>query len=220
MKNLNSSHFQKDTRFRRLLDLRSLEIHCSFNRSNMRASILLSLSAIAFGQSAFAQMLSQIGDGQVQAAVGTSTPAAATTAGLVSQISDHQPQAPTKTATAPAPEATTAGLVSQISDHQPQAPTETSTCSTEAATTESLVTQISDHQPQAPVTSSSAAASPTTSELVSQLTEGQPQAPKTVTPEASTSLPVFISSSNRSHPSLMSALVAVAGLTLAAAIML
>ena len=92
----------------------------------MRASILFSLSAIALSQSAFAQMLSQIGDGQVQAAVGTSTLAAATTAGLVSQISDHQPQAPATTSEALTPSATTESLVSQISDHQPQAPATTS----------------------------------------------------------------------------------------------
>jgi hypothetical protein len=68
--------------------------------------------------------------------------------GVVSTISDGQPQAPTSTAAA----------VSTIADGQPQAPT----------STVKPVSVISDGQPQAPQSSATA---------VSTISDGQPQAP-------------------------------------------
>ena len=81
--------------------------------------------------------VSQISDGQAQAPTKTMLP--------VSQIGDGQAQAPSSTAVA----------VSQISDGQPQA----------ATTTAAPVSQISDGQPQA-----------STASAVSQISDAQPQA--------------------------------------------
>lgn len=109
--------------------------------------------------------VTQIGDGQIQAAT--------TTAVVVSQISDGQIQAPTSTAV----------VVSQISDGQIQNPVTTSSVA--------VVSQISDGQIQATVTS--AAKSSSSVAVVSQISDGQIQASATngtrttsATPSAST----------------------------------
>ena len=82
--------------------------------------------------------ISQIGDGQIQAATFTSsTTLAKKTAAAVSQIGDGQIQATTKTTTAKS----TATAVSQIGDGQIQATTtSTSTASTTAAESNKIMT--------------------------------------------------------------------------------
>ncbi|CDO92283.1 unnamed protein product [Kluyveromyces dobzhanskii CBS 2104] len=69
-----------------------------------------------------AAVVSQIGDGQIQATTETT---AATTAAAVSQIGDGQIQATTETSSAATTAATTAAAVSQISDGQIQATSST-----------------------------------------------------------------------------------------------
>ena len=100
----------------------------------------------------------------------------ASASGVVSQISDGQPQAPTGAPVSQIsdgqPQAPTGAPVSQISDGQPQAPTgaplsQISDGQPQAATTGAPVSQISDGQPQAA----------TTAAPVSQISDGQPQAP-------------------------------------------
>lgn len=107
-------------------------------------------------------VVSQIGDGQIQATTSTSSTSskAKTTAAVISQISDGQIQATTatesacveKTVTVTVTEAckTTAAVVSQISDGQIQATTNTSanteataTTSTKTGTTETETTSTS-----------------------------------------------------------------------------
>ncbi|CDR38492.1 CYFA0S02e02278g1_1 [Cyberlindnera fabianii] len=109
------------------------------------------------------EVVSQIGDGQIQAT--TATPAPKPTAEVVSQIGDGQIQATTSTA-APKP---TAQVVSQIGDGQIQATTSTAA----PKPTAQVVSQIGDGQIQA--TTSTAAPKPT-AEVVSQIGDGQIQA--------------------------------------------
>ncbi|ONH67476.1 Cell wall mannoprotein PIR1 [Cyberlindnera fabianii] len=106
-------------------------------------------------------VISQIGDGQIQASTATPSP----TAQVVSQIGDGQIQATTSTA---APKAT-AQVVSQIGDGQIQATTSTAKASAQ------VVSQIGDGQIQA--TTSTAA--PASTDVVSQIGDGQIQATST-----------------------------------------
>lgn len=105
-----------------------------------------------------AAAISQIGDGQIQAATATAAAisqigdgqiqAATATAAAISQIGDGQIQAPTATAAA----------ISQIGDGQIQAPTATA----------AAISQIGDGQIQAPTGTAAA---------ISQIGDGQIQAP-------------------------------------------
>jgi hypothetical protein len=110
--------------------------------------------------------ISQISDGQIQATTKTETTKSSTTAQAVSQITDGQIQATTKTTTVKS--STTAEAVSQITDGQIQATTKTET--TKSATTAQAVSQITDGQVQATTKTSS------TEAAVSQITDGQVQA--------------------------------------------
>ena len=105
--------------------------------------------------------ISQISDGQIQATTKTETTKHTTTAAAVSQITDGQIQATTKTETTK--HTTTAAAVSQITDGQVQATTKTQT-------TAEAVSQITDGQVQATTKTTS------TAEAVSQITDGQVQA--------------------------------------------
>ncbi|CAM9024567.1 hypothetical protein WICANDRAFT_34930 [Wickerhamomyces anomalus NRRL Y-366-8] len=105
-------------------------------------------------------VVSQIGDGQIQATTATAKPSAQ----VVSQIGDGQIQATTSTAPAPKP---TAQVVSQIGDGQIQATTST------AKPTAQVVSQIGDGQIQA---TTSTAAPKSTAQVVSQIGDGQIQA--------------------------------------------
>ncbi|CCF59084.1 hypothetical protein KAFR_0G00510 [Kazachstania africana CBS 2517] len=107
--------------------------------------------------------ISQIGDGQIQAATKTTT-TLKTTAAAVSQIGDGQIQATTTT------KKTTAAAVSQIGDGQIQATTTTK------KTTAAAVSQIGDGQIQATTTTKK-----TTAAAVSQIGDGQIQATTTTT---------------------------------------
>ncbi|KAG7713595.1 hypothetical protein KL949_004965 [Ogataea haglerorum] len=100
-------------------------------------------------------VVTQIGDGQIQAT--TATPSTTSTAAVVTQIGDGQIQATTATPKPAAP------VVTQIGDGQIQATTATS------ETTAPVVTQIGDGQIQADTTTSSAA-------VVTQIGDGQIQA--------------------------------------------
>ncbi|GME76104.1 unnamed protein product [Ambrosiozyma monospora] len=105
-------------------------------------------------------VVTQIGDGQIQATTSTapkSTPKTSTAAAVVTQIGDGQIQATTSTA---------AAVVTQIGDGQIQA-----TTSTAAA----VVTQIGDGQIQATTFPESTSTS-TADAIVSQITDGQIQA--------------------------------------------
>ncbi|KAH3667456.1 hypothetical protein OGAPHI_003105 [Ogataea philodendri] len=117
------------------------------------------------------EVVSQIGDGQIQAT--TATPSTSSTAAaVVTQIGDGQIQATTSTASAAA---TSEAVVSQIGDGQIQATTATpSTSSTAAATTEAVVSQIGDGQIQA--TTATPSSSATTQAVVTQIGDGQIQA--------------------------------------------
>ncbi|OAA51562.1 covalently-linked cell wall protein [Metarhizium rileyi] len=99
----------------------------------VRTTPCASVTQVPSNTAAPAPPVSQISDGQIQAAPKTAT------LPPVSQIADGQPQAPTNTQAPPAPP------VTQISDGQPQAPTNTQ------APPAPPVTQISDGQPQAPI---------------------------------------------------------------------
>ncbi|GMM28630.1 beta-1,3-glucan linked protein [Martiniozyma asiatica (nom. inval.)] len=95
-------------------------------------------------------VVTQIGDGQIQATTSTAQPTTKTAAAVVTQIGDGQIQATTKTA---------AAVVTQIGDGQIQATTKTAAA---------VVTQIGDGQIQA--TTKTAAA------VVTQIGDGQIQA--------------------------------------------
>ncbi|KAG7877796.1 hypothetical protein KL905_001062 [Ogataea polymorpha] len=101
-------------------------------------------------------VVTQIGDGQIQAT--TATPSSTSTAAVVTQIGDGQIQATTSTASA-------AAVVTQIGDGQIQATTATPSTTSAAG----VVTQIGDGQIQADTTTSSAA-------VVTQIGDGQIQA--------------------------------------------
>ena len=117
--------------------------------------------------------ISQISDGQIQATTKTTSTQHTTTAAAVSQITDGQIQATTKTETTK--HTTTAAAVSQITDGQVQATTKTQT-------TAEAVSQITDGQVQATTKTTS------TAEAVSQITDGQVQATtKTTSTEAAVS---------------------------------
>ncbi|KAF0268168.1 hypothetical protein FOG48_02722 [Hanseniaspora uvarum] len=105
--------------------------------------------------------ISQISDGQIQATTKTTSTQHTTTAAAVSQITDGQIQATTKTETTK--HTTTAAAVSQITDGQVQATTKTQT-------TAEAVSQITDGQVQATTKTTS------TEAAVSQITDGQVQA--------------------------------------------
>ena len=102
------------------------------------SSTSASVAATATASVAKRAAISQIGDGQIQAATFTSsTTLAKKTAAAVSQIGDGQIQATTKTTTAKS----TATAVSQIGDGQIQATTtSTSTASTTAAESNKIMT--------------------------------------------------------------------------------
>ncbi|KAG7878227.1 hypothetical protein KL907_004219 [Ogataea polymorpha] len=112
-----------------------------------------------------AAVVSQIGDGQIQATTATAKTTSKTTAPVVSQIGDGQIQA--TTATPKTTSKTTAAVVSQIGDGQIQATTAT-------PETAAVVTQIGDGQIQATTATSKAAE--TTANVVSQIGDGQIQA--------------------------------------------
>ncbi|GMM34817.1 heat shock protein [Saccharomycopsis crataegensis] len=116
-----------------------------------------------------AQAISQIGDGQIQASTSTVTPK--TTAQAISQIGDGQIQASTSTA---APKST-AQAISQIGDGQIQASTSTAA----PKSTAQAISQIGDGQIQA----STATAS--TAQAISQISDGQIQATTLTTNVAS-----------------------------------
>ncbi|KAG7898582.1 hypothetical protein KL935_004181 [Ogataea polymorpha] len=138
------------------------------------------------GAKAKRDVVTQIGDGQVQA-----TTATATTAAVVSQIGDGQIQATTAT-----PE--TAAVVTQIGDGQIQATTATSKA---AETTANVVSQIGDGQIQATTATSAhksvvsqigdgqVQATTGTSSVASQITDGQVQASSTAAAGDSSSIP-------------------------------
>ncbi|KAH3678485.1 hypothetical protein WICMUC_001502 [Wickerhamomyces mucosus] len=128
-----------------------------------------------------AQVISQIGDGQIQASTSTAAPAV-TTAQVISQIGDGQIQATTSTA----PAVTTAQVISQIGDGQIQATTSTA----QAASTAQVISQIGDGQIQA-TTSTAEAAS--TAQVISQIGDGQIQATTSTTGSTSTSTAAAIS---------------------------
>ncbi|KAG7809526.1 hypothetical protein KL921_003523 [Ogataea angusta] len=121
------------------------------------------------------QVVSQIGDGQIQATTDTeeetSKSSTSTAAAVVSQITDGQIQATTATTTSSSSssKSTAAEVVTQIGDGQIQATTSTSSKSTAA----DIVTQIGDGQIQATSKSSSTS---TAADVVSQITDGQIQA--------------------------------------------
>ncbi|KAL6930346.1 hypothetical protein ACO0R3_003462 [Hanseniaspora guilliermondii] len=104
--------------------------------------------------------ISQISDGQIQATTKTETTKHTSTAQVVSQITDGQVQATTKTET-------TKEAVSQITDGQVQATTKTET-------TAQVVSQIGDGQVQA--TTKTSAKTSATETAASQITDGQIQA--------------------------------------------
>ncbi|CAH2448039.1 Protein with internal repeats 1 [Komagataella phaffii] len=114
-----------------------------------------------------AQVVSQIGDGQIQATTSTSSKSKET-AQVVSQIGDGQIQATTSTSSK---SKETAQVVSQIGDGQIQATTSTSSKSKETA---QVVSQIGDGQIQA--TTSTSSKSKETAQVVSQIGDGQIQA--------------------------------------------
>ncbi|KAG7933095.1 hypothetical protein KL904_004151 [Ogataea polymorpha] len=136
------------------------------------------------GAKAKRDVVTQIGDGQVQATT-------ATTAAVVSQIGDGQIQATTAT-----PE--TAAVVTQIGDGQIQATTATSKA---AETTANVVSQIGDGQIQATTATSAhksvvsqigdgqVQATTGTSSVASQITDGQVQASSTAAAGDSSSIP-------------------------------
>ncbi|CCH46592.1 putative secreted protein [Wickerhamomyces ciferrii] len=111
-----------------------------------------------------AQVISQIGDGQIQATTSTAS-APKQTAQVVSQIGDGQIQATTSTASAPKQ---TAQVVSQIGDGQIQATTSTSAPKESAQ----VISQIGDGQIQATTAT-------TSTDVVSQIGDGQIQATST-----------------------------------------
>lgn len=117
-------------------------------------------------------VVSQIGDGQIQAPTAT-TEAIKTPEIAVSQIGDGQIQAPTATTEVVK---VTDIAVSQIGDGQVQAPTATTQV---VKITEAAVSQIGDGQIQAPTTTTEVAK--TTKAAVSQIGDGQVQAAKTTT---------------------------------------
>ncbi|KAG0691413.1 hypothetical protein C6P40_000030 [Pichia californica] len=103
-------------------------------------------------------VITQIGDGQIQATTSTATTADA----VVTQIGDGQIQATTSTAT------TAAAVVTQIGDGQIQATTSTAT------TADAVVTQIGDGQIQATTSTE------TTADVATQIGDGQVQASTTL----------------------------------------
>ncbi|KAG7887819.1 hypothetical protein KL905_003651 [Ogataea polymorpha] len=131
------------------------------------------------------QVVSQIGDGQIQATTDTeketSKSSTSTAAAVVSQITDGQIQATTATTTSSSSSSkkTDAEVVSQIDDGQIQATTSTSSKKTAA----DVVTQIGDGQIQATSKSSTS----TAADVVSQITDGQIQATSTKASSATTS---------------------------------
>ncbi|CDK29852.1 unnamed protein product [Kuraishia capsulata CBS 1993] len=123
--------------------------------------------------------VTQIGDGQVQAA--TTTKSAKKTAAVVTQISDGQVQATTKTKSAKKSTKTTAAVVTQISDGQVQATTKTTSAKKTSKTSAAVVTQIGDGQIQADTTTKSAkkSSTKTAAAVVTQIGDGQIQADTT-----------------------------------------
>jgi hypothetical protein len=119
-------------------------------------------------------VISQISDGQIQATTKTTSTLATTTAQAVSQIGDGQIQATTKTTSTLA--ASTAQAVSQIGDGQIQATTSTSTAQ--------AVSQIGDGQIQATTTTK---ASSSTASAASQISDGQVQASSSQTTKSGAS---------------------------------
>lgn len=147
--------------------------------TSIAGSYALSLRTIdASVSSAFTlqkrDVVSQIGDGQIQA--GTATEAAAsTTASVVNQISDGQIQAQSTVA------ATTADVINQISDGQIQQQSTTAA----AETTADVVNQIGDGQIQQQTTT---AAAETTADVVNQIGDGQIQQQTTAAAESTASV--------------------------------
>lgn len=152
----------------------------------MRTSVLLSVAAVLLGQQVIGGLVSEISDGQPQAPT------------LVSHISSGQPQATTSQA-----------LVSQITDGQPQAPVTTPA----TATTSGLVTK-----PQAPATTPVATTpAATTSVLATQSSNHQPSS--AVPAVSSSRSPAFTSAGGRSSP-FTGAVVAMIGLSAVVAMLL
>ena len=117
------------------------------------SSTSASVAATATASVAKRAAISQIGDGQIQAATFTSsTTLAKKTAAAISQIGDGQIQAATFTSSTTLAKKT-AAAVSQIGDGQIQATTKTTT----AKSTATAVSQIGDGQIQATTTSTSTA---------------------------------------------------------------
>ncbi|CCH40978.1 hypothetical protein BN7_515 [Wickerhamomyces ciferrii] len=114
-----------------------------------------------------AQAISQIGDGQIQATTNTESSKPKSTAQAISQIGDGQIQATTNTESSKPK--STAQAISQIGDGQIQA-----TTNTEAPkSTAQAISQIGDGQIQATTNTEASKSSAT---AVSQITDGQIQA--------------------------------------------
>ncbi|CCH60525.1 hypothetical protein TBLA_0D00150 [Henningerozyma blattae CBS 6284] len=147
------------------------------------AVVPLATTASSSDAKAKRDAVSQIGDGQIQAATTTASTIAPkkSTAAAVSQIGDGQIQATTKTE---APKKSTAAAVSQIGDGQIQATTNTVLTKESAA----AVSQIGDGQIQA---TTKAQAPKSTAAAVSQIGDGQIQATtrKTTTLDGKTFTP-------------------------------
>jgi len=128
-----------------------------------------------------------------------------------------------------------AGLVSQFSDGQPQAPITTSESPTNIQTpittpvnspysTFPLVSQISDHQPQAPETTSRLVNSAPTpiyasSSVGAQVSETPPEAPESSATSATASV-LFTSGASTSSDQFVGTLTAMIGLYLLVVMML
>ncbi|GME74184.1 unnamed protein product [Ambrosiozyma monospora] len=122
-------------------------------------------------------VVTQIGDGQIQATTETksSTKATSTAAAVVTQIGDGQIQATTETTSSKAT-STAAAVVTQIGDGQIQATTETKSSTKATSTAAAVVTQIGDGQIQATTETSSSKATSTAAAVVTQIGDGQIQA--------------------------------------------
>ncbi|ODV86649.1 hypothetical protein CANARDRAFT_230540 [[Candida] arabinofermentans NRRL YB-2248] len=113
----------------------------------------------ADGKKVKRDVVTQIGDGQIQATTSTASTAAA----VVTQIGDGQIQADTTTKT------TAAAVVTQIGDGQIQADTTTKTSKTTKSTAAAVVTQIGDGQIQADTTTKTTSTKKTAAAVVTQI---------------------------------------------------
>ncbi|KAH3686969.1 hypothetical protein WICPIJ_002050, partial [Wickerhamomyces pijperi] len=137
-------------------------------------------------------VISQIGDGQIQATTSTADPTTtlAPAAQVISQIGDGQIQATTSTAEPTTTLAPAAQVISQIGDGQIQATTSTA----DPTTTAQVISQIGDGQIQATTTTSAS--------VISQIGDGQIQASTTAATSEATSTGLHRASSCLTDSSL------------------